>query len=1123
MSRTPRTSEQYSSHIPALKTLMLLEWEYMPASQCLRMRGSNREVLLRDILVFVLKQRRFTFKGKEYPLSDNGIDQIVREVTSLGLNEGLLTANERFYTMLTMGITVTEFIDGVKVQPTIPIVNWEDPSKNSFIVTDEMEVLSAQGTHTRRPDIVLFLNGIPVVVIEAKRPDAKGVDKPMVMEGVSQQIRNQKPDEIPSLFSYAQLLLSISVTDAKYGTVHTPAKFWSSWREERTEETVNWGETWHPELRPDEQKLLLSEKSKRVQSYFKIAWSGTRGSKSRTADRKWLEAQNQRDCIRGKEHMRLNEQEVLLTSLLIPHRFLEFIRYFIIFDKKVGKIAARYQQFFGIKALIERVSTKNRKGAREGGVIWHTTGSGKSFTMVFLCKAMLLHPNLKECRIIVVTDRIDLETQLAKTFLSGGAFGSIIASRKDGERAKVKTGKDLAKRIGKGSERILFSIINKFNTASKQPECYNDSEDLIVLIDEGHRSHGGENHERMRTALPNAAFVAFTGTPLLKDDKTTNKFGPIVHAYTMKRAVEDGTVTPLLYEDRKPELDVNAKAIDNWFEKITAGLTEEQKADLKKKFSQKGRIYASASRIELIAWDIAVHFDKNFKSLGLGLKGQLATENKQSAIRYKKALDQTGMVTSAVVISPPDTREGHTAVDETKIPEVQQWWKDNIGNDSEEYEREVIKAFATDGEPDILIVVDKFLTGFDEPKNAVLYIDKPLKEHNLVQAIARVNRLHEQKQYGLLIDYRGILKELDTTIKSYQDMADRTQGGYDVDDIEGLYSQVSTEYKRLPTLHDRLWTIFSGVKDRQDLEQYRQVLMPKAKTGKDGHIINPDTRAKIRDDFYEALTEFGMCLKTALSSRHFFEDSSFPETIIAEYKSDLKFFSSLRTIAKQDAQETVDFSAYEEQIRRLVDQHVIGESIQEPEGVIILDESADDPEEWSKEKTRNETDIIKTRVKKTIEVDLADDPYAQKVFSELLREAIAQAEALFKHPNKQFVLFKEFEENVNTRKVEGVPDAFGDNQQAKAYYGTFRIVLGDDHFEAIDETEQNQFIEEAKAVDEVVKQAVSEHSLNPQNIEAEIRKGLLPRLFKRVGLDTAKEVIEKVIQITRIGINRGEL
>ena len=1095
MHQTPETKEEYSAKIPALQVLTSLGWQYVSPTECMSKRGSNREVLLKDELVRFLQGRQFEWNGEKHYLSTNAIEQIVRELSSPGLNEGLLTANERIYDKLTLGITVKEFIGGKPVQPTIPIIDWDNPKDNLFTITEEMEVISSGGTHKRIPDLVCFVNGIPLVVIEAKRPESGNPNKSMLDEGVSQSIRNQKKDEIPQLFCYAQLLLAISNTEGRYATTATPKKFWATWREEELDEAL-FHEVKNTPLSDAAKDGLFADRPAKMRDYFESLWS---------------------------QEVLPTDQDRLLISLLKKDRLLEMIKYFIIFDKRVGKIVARYQQAFGIKSMLDRVKQLDDKGSREGGVIWHTTGSGKSFTMVFLSKALLLEPDLRDCRVIIVTDRVDLEKQLSKTFLSGGAYGSVVATKKEGEKAKVRSGRELAHRIGKGTDRIIFTIIDKFSTASKLSECYNPSDKIIVLIDEGHRSTGGETFERMRTVLPNASYIAFTGTPLLKGDKTQNKFGRIIHSYTMQRAVEDGTVTPLLYEERRPELDVNESAIDNWFEKITARLTDEQRTDLKKKFANKGAVYGSENRIELIAWDIATHFADNVKALGMGLKGQIATDSKLSAIRFKKYLDATGLVSSAVIISPPDTREGHSDVNEATLPEVQQWFKDAVGNASnaEQYERDTIEAFGTDEGVDILIVVDKLLTGFDEPRNTVLYIDKPLKEHNLLQAIARVNRLHEAKDFGLLIDYRGILKELDTTLKQYQDLQERTQGGFDVDDIDGLYQQVGTEYKKLPMYHERLWGIFKGVQNRKDLEQYRQVLIPRFIEEEDG--ATSDTRQKVREDFYQALTEYGLCLKVALASRSFYEDGSFSEKDIAKYKSDLRFFTNLRKIARQDAQETVDYSAYEEQIRRLVDKHVVGESIHDSEGVILVDEISkdDDPENWTKEKTRNETDIIRTRVKKTIEQSLGDDPYAQKVFSELLREAIAQAEMMFEHPFKQFELFEEFEATVKNRSGLGIPKELDESETAKAYYGTFRLVLGEDHFESIEPEEQQQLIEEAMSIDTIVGNAVAEHSLNPQSMESSIKTGVLPRLFKLIGLDKAKDVIEHIIQITRVRLSYG--
>lgn len=1087
MSVIPETKEVFSSQIPALQVLMAMGYEYLSPAQALAFRGGQTsEVLLRSVLIAELRKRRFNWKGQEYPLSNNAIDDIVRQLASPGLGEGLLPANERLYDHLTLGLTVTEFIDGKKAQPTIALIDWENPANNCFQVTDEFEVLNAGGTGTRRPDIVCFVNGIPLVCIEAKRPDPHNPHKDMLKEGISQHLRNQGVAEIPHLFAYSQLLLSVNGLDGRYGTTRTPAKFWALWREELLQDDT-FDAIKNTALSESQAAQLFGHRPDWMRQYFD----------NQTAQGKLL----------------VTGQDKLIVSLLQPDRLLEFMRFFILFDKKSGKIAARYQQYFGIKKLVDQVTRKDSRDARQGGVIWHTTGSGKSFTMVFMAKALILHEQLKPCRFFVVTDRIDLETQLSKVFANAGA----LASPRDVEKAKATSGKDLAQRISQGNERILFSIINKFATASKQPECHNPSSDIIVLVDEGHRSHGGETHERMRQALPNAAYIAFTGTPLLKNDKTTNKFGPIIHAYTMQRAVEDGTVTPLLYEERVPELGTNAKAIDNWFERITEGLTDKQRADLKKKFAQKGQIYQSESRIELIAHDIADHFVKNVAD---GLKAQLATDSKLSAIRYKKYLDETGLVTSAIVMSPPDTREGHEEVDESQLPEVQQWWLAHVGNQSEEvYTKEVIRRFADEDDPQILIVVDKLLTGFDEPRNAVLYIDKPLKQHNLIQAIARVNRLHELKKFGLLIDYRGILKELDTTLEAYQNLAERTQDGYDIDDLIGLYRQVNTEYKKLPVLHDTLWAIFKGVKNRADLEQFRQVLIPHYQTDDAGDSY--DAKQKVREDFYEALTAFSLCLEVALGSSSFYEDRSFSEDDIHTYKRDVRFFSQLRQIARQDAGETIDYSDYAARIKKLIDKHVVGEGIREPEGVFIVNElGKQKPEDWTDEKTRNETDIIRTRLKKTIEQDLQDDPYAQKVFSELLDQAIRDAEAMFEHPFKQYVLFKDLEEKLAEREVPDTPDPLASNPHAKAYFGVFKLVFGEDSFNSLSETDRQSYVEQAFAIDELVDKAVAENSVNPQNIEAEIRKGLLPRLFKLIGMDKAKEVIEHIVQITRVGLSK---
>lgn len=1089
---TPKFQEEYSAKLPALTLLSNLGWSFLSPSQALVARdGKQDQVVLRQILRKELSKRTFPFAGQEYPLSPKSVDNLISEICNPALNEGLLTANEKMYDHLFYGIPVTEFVNGKKVSPTIPLIDWNNIHNNDFSYTEEFAVTRSGGVDTRRPDIICFVNGIPLVVIEAKRPDSQAKKGPTINEGISQTLRNQRPDEIPHLFAYSQLLLSINGHEGRYGTCNTPAKFWAAWREEDISDA---------EMYALKNKKLSASQKNSLFSYRPVD------------DLKWYE-----NLISGGD-LAVTGQDQLLISLLKPERLLEIVRLYTLFDKKAGKIVARYQQIFGIKRLIERISTKNAKGGREGGVIWHTTGSGKSFTMVFLSKALILHEALKQCRILVVTDRVDLEDQLSKTFVSGGE----LAGKRDKLNAMATSGKRLAEQIGKGTERIMFSLIQKFNSATKLPECVNTSSDFIVLIDEGHRSQGGENHVRMKLALPNAAFVAFTGTPLLKDEKTVNKFGPIVHAYTMQRAVEDKTVTPLLYEERIPDLDVNERAIDTWFERITEGLNDQQKADLKRKFARKGEIYTADDRIRLIALDIANHFVKNIDD---GLKGQLACDSKASAIKYKKYLDEAGLFESAVVMSPPDSREGNTDVDESTTPEVTQWWKDNVGTQDEQtYTKQVIERFEKDESLKLLIVVDKLLTGFDEPQNTVLYIDKNLKQHNLIQAIARVNRLHPKKKFGLLIDYRGILKELDATILDYQDLAARTQGGYDINDITGLYTQMSSEYKRLPRLYKALWAIFDGVKNKNDPEQLRQILVPRIEE-REGELV--DVHLKVRDDFYEALTEFASCLKVALQSATFFEDKSFSDADRQHYKETVKLFTSLRQIVKRDAGETIDYDQYAEQVKKLLDKHVVGIEVKDPDGVYEVGKMGKvaQPEDWSEEKTRNETDIIKTRVTKMIEQELRDDPYAQEAFSKLLRQAIEDAEKEFDHPLKQYMLFREFEEQVESRRLAEIPDVFANNKHAQAYYGVFKKILPE-AFSITDQQNQDKWIQLAFDVDHSVTNSVAENSINPQNIEADIRKKLLPMMFKECkavgsGMDHAKKIVEMIVQITRVGLNGG--
>tara|TARA_R110001583_G_scaffold188966_1_gene351563 strand:+ start:16068 stop:19370 length:3303 start_codon:yes stop_codon:yes gene_type:complete len=1100
MTSTINFQEEFSAKIPALTLLTNLGYQFIPPSECEALRGnpltpenkSTLQVVLIPVMRAFLAKQTFSYAGTEHKLTDAAIDKVMHELNP-AMNLGLKAANEKLYNAMMYGVSVTEFIDGKKASPTIQLIDWHTIEKNQFHFTEELVVQNAEGTGKRIPDIVCFINGLPLVVIEAKRPDSNKEGKSTNSQAIRQSIRNQGQQEIPHLFAYSQLLLAINGHEGLYATCGTPEKFWAKWKEE---------------LIPEAEFIRIKNRKLNDQQIASLF------------NHRVLSAKNEYISLIASGSLTVTDQDRLIISLLRPERLLEMTRLFTIFDKKVGKIVARYQQVFGIKALIERISSFDALGAREGGVIWHTTGSGKSFTMVFLSKALIWLEELAQCRVIIVTDRVDLEDQLSRTFASGG-----VLTDRDKKDAMATSGKRLAEQIGKGNERVIFSIINKFGSAIKKKECFNDSPNIIVLVDEGHRSQNGENNIRMLQTLPKAAFIAFTGTPLLKDDKTENKFGKIIHSYTMQQAVEDKTVTPLLYEERIPELNVNDKAIDAWFERSTSKLSSKQKTDLKRKFSQKGQIYQTEGRIELIAYDISDHF-QNFKQQGL--KGQLACDSKASAIRYKKALDKIGLVTSVVAMSPPDTREGQDVVDQESKDIVQNWWKDNVapiyGGDEKAYTKAIIEDFSRDDGPDIMIVVDKLLTGFDEPKNTVLYIDKPLKEHNLIQAIARVNRLHSKKQFGYLIDYRGILKELDTTIVKYQDLAERTQSGFDIDDLKGLYNRMDTEYKKLPGLHNDLWAIFGTVKNKQDGPALRQALAPKVHEV-DGQLV--DTNLKKRDDFYAALTAFTNCIKVALQSATYFEDKSFDNKRDL-YKRDLKGFVDLRKQVREDANETVNYDEYAEDIRGLLDKHIAGIEIKEPDGAYLVGNLGKDvkPKDLSDDEARNQTDKITGRVTKMIEQDLADDPYAQEYFSNLLKKAIEKTKEMFDAPVKQYIMFADFEQEVIERKVADIPNDFTDesgklNKHAQAYFGLFKHLFDDDYL-AEQSLDIQKLVTTAFNIDEVVNNAVAEYSINPSEIENAISMKLLPMLFADVGIDNAQKLIEEVLKITRLGLSRGQ-
>jgi len=1004
--------EIVSSQIPALQLLINLGWQYLTPAEALALRdGKGKNVVLTGVLEPWLRAHNsITFKGRHHAFADATIREALGRLLDEPL-QSLMVTNARLYEMLTLGTSVTQAIDGDRKSFSLHYVDWRHPENNVYHVTDEFSV-EKQGSHSaRRPDIVLFVNGIPLVVIECKRPDLNLQGEKAVAEAVSQSLRNQQPGEIPHLFAYSQLLMALSGNDALYATTATPKKFWSIWREEDDVEDAG-----HVAIN----RPLDAATGDRLYDWRPDAW-------------------------RIKRHVadlgdRLpTDQDRLLYALLQPARLLELLYQYIVYDDGVKKIA-RYQQYFAIKATIARVAHLNAQGTRTGGVIWHTTGSGKSLTMVMLAKALALHPAITNPRVVLVTDRVDLDDQIYGTF---HACGKSVVQARDGKHlVRLVTDK-----LDPGDERadIITTIINKFEQAARQ-KVRDDGPNTFVLVDESHRSQYGSLHAKMERVFPRACFIGFTGTPLTKAEKSTAKrFGDFIHKYPMRQAVADQAVVPLLYEGRVVEQDVDKDQLERWFERATRHLTAEQQIDLKRKMSSGEAVNATEQRIKEIAYNVAQHYEENWR--GTGLKAQLATPSKQIALTYLRHLQANG-VDAALVISPPDTREGHEEVGGPE-PEVQTFWKRMMERygDEDTYLRETIASFARADGVEILVVVDKLLTGFDEPRNTVLYVDKPLKEHTLLQAIARVNRLAENKDFGYIIDYRGVLGELNEAMNLYDALAE-----YDAEDIAGTFADISAEIARLPQAYSDVWAVFEGVANKNDIEALQRHL-------------EPDDR---RRRFYEALTGYARALRVALGSMQFYEGT--PEEQVRRYKDDLRAFHSLRQAVKMRYAEVVDYGEYEEKVRKLMDDHVRATGTTTiTELVNIFDAEKFDAEVEKLGEPAAKADTILSRMKRTIRDRMDEDPAFYRRFSELVEESIQafrqgridQIEYLTR-PGAQ-------RDELRADQHGGAPERLARYQHAPAYYGVLRDSMAG--YEVSDERiadvaiKQEEIIEANKVTD----------------------------------------------------------
>ena len=984
--------EDHISQLPALMLLMKLGYTYLTPDEALAMRGGKTSnVLFEEVLRNQLRRINSirVNRNKEELFSEQNIENGVLAMRNIPMEGGYLNGNEALYNLLTLGKAFEQSIDGDKKSYTMRFIDWERPERNVYHVTEEFAVTRTGMADTYRPDIVLFVNGIPLVVIECKRPDIKGA----LDQAISQHLRNQKDDGIRSLYLYSALLLSIGNSYGAYGTTATPAKFWNKWREmfvteqDEAEYARQLDNLVNEPLSEEQKDHLFGNRFRYVRTYF--------------------DEQMQEPVLP-------TEQDRYLYSLCRPERLLDLIHNFTIYDGGIKKLA-RYQQYFAVKEIAGRVRTLDH-GKRRGGVVWHTQGSGKSLTMVLLAQAIAQMQDIPGARIVMVTDRTDLDSQITGTFKKCGR-----------EVMNATTGTHLVELLESKSDAVITTIINKFETAVKRMSRPLTDSNIFILIDEAHRSQYKEMAIKMDKVLPNACKIAFTGTPLMKREKNTARtFGGIIRpVYTVRQAVEDGAVVPLLYEGRIVPQSVNEGPIDDFFSKVCEELNEYETADLKKKYSRTDSVNQTDQRIYSIAWNISEHFRNNWQ--GTKFKAMLVVPRKSIAVLYKKYLDEIGMVSSEVLITAPETREGEESSYGETSEAVKAYWKRMLEEHGtpKKYQDNLIARFKNQEHPEIMIVVDKLLTGFDEPKVAVMYLDRKLNGHTLLQAVARVNRVCDDKEFGYIIDYYGVLKELDDALELYSN--------YDVEEQEAFretLEPVDTEIAKLPQRYSDLWELFKTIPNKRDLEAYAQSLREEDR----------------RQEFYERLTAYASCLKIALSTREFHVRTSDEE--VKRYKDDLNMFVKLRSAVQLRYSDAIDYRQYESQIQKLINSHVTSSAVKPvTELVNIFDTEAFEQEVEKLEGKAAKADTIASRTSKFITENMDSDPAFYKKFSQLLKETIAAYEQGRIDEVEYLQRVLKYKDDVLAHTDNELPDELQHNNAAKAYYGlaleTYRRAFGD--------------------------------------------------------------------------------
>lgn len=957
-------NERPESQDRAIRQLQAMGYQYITRAEAEQKRGRLSYVIFPDVMREFMSCQSLRYRNKITPFSDRSIGAAIRDLDVV-LDRGLMYASKTIYDSLLFGKSCEEeLFDGGRQSFDLNYIDWEYPEKNIWQITDEFSVERPNGKFAR-PDIVILVNGIPLVVIECKK---SGVD---VEEGIKQNIRNWQPDFIPHLFKYVQLVIAMNPNEVMYATAGTPQEFFCKWTE-------------------------LGKENKMWQMEAARRYTG--------------------ESI-------VTEQDKTIVSLLSKERLLSLIRYYILYDNNIKKIA-RYQQFFGVESTMRRIKSEDGNGSR-GGVIWHTQGSGKSLTMVMLTKRIIADKGIKNARFVLVCDRINLVKQLRDNFIHTGM-----------QPSEATTGKGLITLLNNNGETIVTTTINKFETAARGRTKIT-ADNIFLLIDESHRSHTGEFHNMMNQVLPNAIKIGFTGTPLLKKDKnnTYRKFGKLIgEPYRFEDGIRDGVIVPLVYEGRYIPQSVPNDKIDDYLKYIVAPLNEMQQEDMRKKWSRFLPLAQTEQRLAMIAFDIHEHFITYCKPRGY--KAMVAASSRASAIDLQHAINRLGGVRAAALICDESVEaEGDEGTLTTQNKQkIRDFFKNVVeprfGQKHEDYEEYVKNNIVGGDDVEIVIVKDMLLTGFDAPPLGVLYVDKSMKDHTLLQAIARVNRVWPGKEFGLIVDYWGLFAKLNTAMELYSD-TESGLDGFDSADLNGSIYTANEQKEALRKSHAELWAFF-GVQefDRDNPRAWHAFF----------ENDDADVSTALRKGFYEKLSAFSKLMELAVGSYSLYESIGFEQ--MQKYKADLLFFHKLRTSLMKIYAEKVDFSKYEDGIRSLLNTFVTSEPVEVlVEPVAIHDKAAMDKQLDEVDGQKAKAAYIHTRMVSELEARRYEDPLLFKRFSERIRETLAEYKTS-RDENEYLESMRKMAEDLREGFVgNSYPSSLDDDNDAKAFYGVIAEML----------------------------------------------------------------------------------